>query len=368
MTLRVAVVLGTRPEAIKLAPVIRCLQGDSRFQVRVWLTGQHREMVQQVADRFGFRADRDLAIMTAHQTLTDIAARALTGLAPLYQTEALDWVMVQGDTSTAFVAALGAFYHKIPVAHVEAGLRTDDLWNPYPEEANRRLISQIASLHFAPTAEAVANLQRSGVTGNIHQTGNTAIDALLYAAAQNPPCPIPGLDWDRHRVILATLHRRENWGEPLTRIAQAWLTLLDRFPDTALLLPLHPNPVVRQPLQQHLGHHPRAHLVEPLDYFALVGALQRCYLLTTDSGGLQEEAPTLGKPVCVLRDTTERPEAIACGAAQLVGTETRAIVEAVGRLLQDPAVYQAMAVPRYPFGDGTAAQTIRDILAPSIPA
>ncbi|MFQ3679475.1 MAG: UDP-N-acetylglucosamine 2-epimerase (non-hydrolyzing), partial [Pseudanabaenaceae cyanobacterium] len=327
MTLRVAVVLGTRPEAIKLAPVIRCLQADERFQVRVWFTGQHREMVQQVADRFGFAADRDLAIMTAHQTLTDIAARALTGLAPLYQTEALDWVLVQGDTSTAFVAALGAFYHRIPVAHVEAGLRTDDLWNPYPEEANRRLLSQIASLHFAPTAAAVANLQRSGVTGTVHQTGNTAIDALLYAAAQHPACVVPGLDWEQHRVILATLHRRENWGEPLTRIAHAWRTLLDRFPDTALLLPLHPNPVVRQPLQHYLGDHPRAHLVEPLDYFALVGALQRCYLITTDSGGLQEEAPALGKPVCVLRETTERPEAIACGAAQLVGTETNPIVE-----------------------------------------
>ncbi len=356
--IRVCITLGTRPEAIKLAPVIAAFQQADWCQTQVVLTGQHREMVDQVMQLFQLTADHDLAIMQAKQSLTDITCRSLQGLEGLFQSLQPDIVLVQGDTTTAFAAALAAFYQKIPVGHVEAGLRTDELLNPYPEEANRRLISQITQLHFAPTTQAVENLQRSGVTGTIHHTGNTVIDALLTVAAQQPKCDVPGLDWQTHRVLLATVHRRENWGEPLTQIGEGFLQVLDHFPDTALLLPLHRNPTVREPLQAILGKHPRAFLIEPLDYADLVGAMQRCYLLLTDSGGLQEEAPSLGKPVLVLRETTERPEAIAAGTAKLIGTTTDSILTNAGQLLSDPAAYNAMAMAVNPFGDGHAAERI----------
>jgi len=354
----VSIVLGTRPEAIKLAPVIQCFQHCPDLETQVILTGQHREMVEQVMNWFGLRANFDLAIMQAQQTLTDITCRSLQGLQTLFTETAPDLVLVQGDTTTAFAAGLAAFYQKIPVGHVEAGLRTDDLWNPYPEEANRRLISQIAQLHFAPTAQSVENLKRSGVTQGIHQTGNTVIDALLSVANRNPDCPIPGLDWSEYRVILATVHRRENWGEPLQEIAASFLEILEQCPDTALLLPLHRNPVVREPLQAALGNHPRAFLTDPLDYPNLVAAIQRCTLLLTDSGGLQEEAPSLGKPVLVLRETTERPEAVTAGTAKLVGTDRTEIVRNTLALLNTPALYEAMATAINPFGDGQASDRI----------
>jgi len=360
---RVCIILGTRPEAIKLAPVIQVFQQDPRYDTQVILTGQHREMVDQVMALFDLTADEDLAIMQPQQSLSDIACRSLQGLEACFQRLQPDLVLVQGDTSTAFAAALAAFYQKIPVGHVEAGLRTNDLFNPYPEEANRRLISQLAQLHFAPTQTAVQHLQRSGVVGQIHHTGNTVIDALLAVASRQPPCPIAGLDWAAHRVLLATVHRRENWGQPLQGIIAGFLTILDKFPDTALLLPLHRNPVVRKPLLAHLGDHPRVFLCEPLDYGELVGALQRCHLLLTDSGGLQEEAPGLGKPVLVLRQTTERPEAIDAGTARLVGTDANSIVTAASELLSDPKAYEAMAQAHNPFGDGHAAQRILDIVS-----
>lgn len=362
MSIRVCITLGTRPEAIKLAPVIQAFQQSPYCQTQVVLTGQHREMVDQVMALFNLEADHDLAIMQAQQSLTDITCRSLQGLECLFQDSQPQVVIVQGDTTTAFAAALAAFYQKIPVGHVEAGLRTDDLFNPYPEEANRRLISQLAQFHFAPTPMAVANLQRSGVVGQIHQTGNTVIDALLTVAARQPACPVPGLDWSRYRVLLATVHRRENWGAPLQTIAQGFLKILDTFPDTALLLPLHRNPTVREPLQALLGNHPRVFLTEPLDYAELVGAIQRCYLLLTDSGGLQEEAPSLGKPVLVLRETTERPEAIAAGTAKLVGTAADTIAATAGELLSNPLAYEAMAIATNPFGDGQAAVRIRQII------
>jgi UDP-N-acetylglucosamine 2-epimerase (non-hydrolysing) len=350
--------LGTRPEAIKLAPVIQTFRKSSKFDTQVILTGQHREMVTQVMDIFGLSADRDLAIMQHQQTLTDITQRSLQGLEQLFRELQPQLVIVQGDTTTAFAAALAAFYQQIPVGHVEAGLRTDNLFNPYPEEANRRLISQLAQLHFAPTDLAVENLHKSGVTGTIYQTGNTVIDALLTVAKSQPACDIPGLEWGKYRTLLATVHRRENWGEPLERIAQGFLAILDRFPDTALLLPLHRNPTVREPLTQLLGSHPRVFLTEPLDYSELVGAISRSYLLLTDSGGLQEEAPSLGKPVLVLRDTTERPEAVLGGTAKLVGTDPDRIANMAGELLSDDRAYQTMANAINPFGDGTASQQI----------
>ncbi|MEQ9484141.1 non-hydrolyzing UDP-N-acetylglucosamine 2-epimerase [Coleofasciculus sp. F4-SAH-05] len=358
----ICITLGTRPEAIKLAPVIQQFQACDLFKTQVILTGQHREMVDQVMRLFQLKADRDLEIMQAKQTLTDITCRSLRGLEELFADINPQLVIVQGDTTTAFAATLAAFYQKIPVGHVEAGLRTDDLFNPYPEEANRRLISQLAQLNFAPTAKAVENLKTSGIVGEIHQTGNTVIDALLTVAKQEPQCLVPGLEWDKYRVLLATVHRRENWGKPLADIAQAFIQLLEQFPDTALLLPLHRNPTVREPLKQVLGNHPRVFLTEPLDYGELVGAIARCYLLLTDSGGLQEEAPSLGKPVLVLRETTERPEAIEAGTAKLVGTNPSQIVAAASELLGDAKAYQVMATAVNPFGDGYAAARIWEIV------
>jgi UDP-N-acetylglucosamine 2-epimerase (non-hydrolysing) len=360
--LRICIILGTRPEAIKLAPVIRAFQQDPEMQTQVVLTGQHREMVDQVMVLFELTADADLAIMQPQQTLTDITCRSLQGLEAHFQTTRPDLVIVQGDTTTAFAAALAAFYQKIPVGHVEAGLRTDNIYSPYPEEANRRLISQLTTLHFAPTTKAVEHLERSGVVGEIHHTGNTVIDALLTVANQRPDCPIDGLDWDQHRVLLSTVHRRENWGAPLQHIAQAFLTILNDHPDTALLLPLHRNPVVREPLTELLGKHPRVFLTEPLDYGQLVGAMLRCYLLLTDSGGLQEEAPGLGKPVLVLRDTTERPEAISAGTAHLVGTDTGTIIQEATTLLTDASAYETMAQAVNPFGDGQSSERILSIV------
>ncbi|MEB3214018.1 MAG: UDP-N-acetylglucosamine 2-epimerase (non-hydrolyzing) [Leptolyngbyaceae bacterium] len=357
-THRVCIILGTRPEAIKLAPVIQTFRACPTIETQVVLTGQHREMVAQVMDLFQIQPDEDLDIMQPKQTLTDITCRSLQGLQTLFQSLQPQLVIVQGDTTTAFAAAIAAFYQKIPVGHVEAGLRTDDLFNPYPEEANRRLISQITQLHFAPTPKAVENLKASDVVGAIHHTGNTVIDALLSVAKQNPECPVPGLEWGKYRVLLSTVHRRENWGEPLERIAQSFLKILDAFPDTALLLPLHRNPTVREPLTAMLGDHPRAFLTEPLDYGELVGAIQRSHLLLTDSGGLQEEAPSLGKPVLVLRDTTERPEAVTAGTAKLVGTQPHTIVAEATKLLSDPAAYEAMATAVNPFGDGHASERI----------
>ena len=354
----VTIVLGTRPEAIKLAPVIRAFQAATDFRTRVVLTGQHREMVSQVMDLFGLSADRDLALMAPRQTLTHVTCAALQGLKEEFTAHRPDLALVQGDTTTAFASALAAFYEQVPVGHVEAGLRTDNIFDPFPEEANRRLISQLGMLHFAPTEVSAANLRASGVVGDILVTGNTVIDALLLMAAEAPALELPGLDWHNQRVILSTVHRRENWGEPLRTIATGMLAVLERFPDTALLLPLHRNPTVREPLQELLGGHPRAFLTEPLDYQQLVAAMRGCTLVLSDSGGLQEEAPALGKPVLVLRRTTERPEAVTAGTARLIGTASEDIQRETARLLDDPEAYGAMARAHNPFGDGQASGRI----------
>lgn len=358
MSISVCVVLGTRPEAIKLASVIRELRQNSAIKTYVVLTGQHREMVDSVMELFQLTADRDLAIMKPKQSLTEITCNSMQGLEQIFKELKPDLAIVQGDTTTAFAAALAAFYQQIPIGHVEAGLRTDNILNPYPEEANRRLISQIAQFHFAPTKLAVANLQKSDVTGEIIYTGNTVIDALLTVANNNPPCEIPDLDWNKYRVLLTTVHRRENWGEPLKDIIQGFQTILANFPDTALLLPLHRNPTVREPIKEALGKSDRVFLTEPLDYKELVGAIARCHLLLTDSGGLQEEAPSLGKPVLVLRETTERPEAVSAGTAKLIGTNPDSIFNSAKELLENDEAYQKMATAINPFGDGKAAQRI----------
>ena len=355
---RVTIVLGTRPEAIKLAPVIQEFRACKALETRVVLTGQHREMVSQVMDLFGLSADLDLNLMAPRQTLTHVTCAALQGLRDDFQAFPPKLVLVQGDTTTAFAAALSAFYEQIPVGHVEAGLRTDNLLDPFPEEANRRLISQIAHLHFAPTKQSEANLQASGVVGRVLLTGNTVIDALLRMSERAPALSDLTLDWDAQRVILATVHRRENWGDRLKNIADGMLRVLDSHPDTVLLLPLHRNPTVREPLQALLGDHPRVVLTEPLDYDRLVAAMKGCTLLLTDSGGLQEEAPALGKPVLVLRETTERPEAVDAGTARLVGTDPTAIHREASRLLDNIDAYNAMAKAVNPFGDGKASGRI----------
>ncbi|MBD2137249.1 UDP-N-acetylglucosamine 2-epimerase (non-hydrolyzing) [Anabaena sp. FACHB-1237] len=359
---RIGIILGTRPEAIKLAPVIQVFKTCPELDVQVILTGQHREMVEQVMNLFNIQANHNLEIMQKQQSLNDITCRSLEGLETLFQSQKLDFVIVQGDTTTAFAAALAAFYQKIPVGHVEAGLRTDNIYNPFPEEANRRLISQITQLHFAPTTLAVQNLKNAGVLGEIYLTGNTVIDALLNVAKNQPECDIKGLNWLDYRMILATVHRRENWGKPLQNIAQGFLQILDKFPDVGLLLPLHRNPTVREPLKQILGNHPRIFLTEPLDYKELVSAIDKSYLILTDSGGLQEEAPSLGKPVLVLRDTTERPEAVTAGTAKLIGTNTDNILTAASELLSSTDIYDQMANAINPFGDGQAAKRILEIV------
>ena len=358
---RVTIVLGTRPEAIKLAPVIKAFRHCGALTTRVVLTGQHREMVTQVMDLFGLKADQDLGLMAPRQTLTHVTCAALQGLRDDFQAYPPKLVLVQGDTTTAFAAGLAAFYEQIPVGHVEAGLRTDNLLDPFPEEANRRLLSQLASLHFAPTTKAEANLQASGVVGQISVTGNTVIDALLLMAQTASEPKFDGIDWQHQRVILATVHRRENWGERLVQIASGIRQVLDRHDDMSLLLPLHRNPTVREPLQRLLGDHPRVVMTEPLDYDRLVAVMKRCTLLLTDSGGLQEEAPALGKPVLVLRRTTERPEAVEAGTARLVGTEPSSIVDEASRLLSDASAYEAMSRAVNPFGDGHASQRILDL-------
>ena len=362
----VCITLGTRPEAIKLAPVIQQFRQAADFKTSVILTGQHREMVDQVMQWFDLQADYDLEIMQPGQTLSDITCRSLGGLQDIYQDLKPDIVLVQGDTTTAFAAALAAFYEQIPVGHVEAGLRTDNILNPFPEEANRRLISQISRLHFAPTSQAIANLEKSGILGAAHQTGNTVIDALLTVAASEPDCPIPGLDWESKRVILSTVHRRENWGEPLQDILQGFLKVVTEFSDVAILLPMHRNPKVRGPIQDILGDHPQIFLTEPLDYPQLVGAMQRCDLLLTDSGGLQEEAPSLGKPVLVMRETTERPEAVDIGTVILVGTNEDLIVEKTLNLLNNEVDYKKMSKLHNPYGDGMASERIVEFIKKQI--
>jgi UDP-N-acetylglucosamine 2-epimerase (non-hydrolysing) len=358
----VCITLGTRPEAIKLAPVIQQFSQLEDFETKVILTGQHQEMVAQVMQLFRLKADENLNIMQPKQSLTDITSRSLQGLEQLFKKINPQLVIVQGDTTTAFAATLAAFYQKIPVGHVEAGLRTNDLYDPYPEEANRRLISQLTQLHFAPTELAVQNLKNSGVTGQIHPTGNTVIDALLTVAQQNPSCDVSGLNWQKYRVLLATVHRRENWGKPLNNILAGFKLILEQFPDTALLLPLHPNPVVRNPIKKALEKQPRVFLTEPLDYGELIGAIQRCYFLLTDSGGLQEEAPSLGKPVLVLRETTERPEAVEAGTAKLIGTNPEQIFLSAQELLANNLIYQKMSEAINPFGDGKASERITKIV------
>ena len=354
----ITIILGTRPEAIKLAPVILAFKNSKVVKVRLVITGQHKEMVNQVLEIFKIKPDRNLEIMTHNQTLTSITSKVLNKLKDEFNKFPPKIVIVQGDTSTAFAAGLAAFYSKIPVAHVEAGLRTNKLLDPFPEEVNRRLISQFSTLHFAPTKVSYKNLLKSGVMGNISITGNTVIDALLKTAQKNKSFDIPRLNWGEYKIILATVHRRENWGDKIISIAKGIKKILDHDNKIALILPLHRNTIVRKPLVEILSDHPRAFLTEPLDYEKLVFTVKSCKLVLTDSGGLQEEAPALGKPVLVLRDSTERQEAIQAGTARLVGTESESIFENCKSLLYNKDTYEKMSKSINPFGDGNASDRI----------
>jgi UDP-N-acetylglucosamine 2-epimerase (non-hydrolysing) len=356
---RILVAIGTRPEAVKLAPVVHALRRQPWAEVRVLATAQHRQMLDQVHGFFGITPDRDLDLMRPDQSLADLTARMLAALDPALAAESPDLVLAQGDTTTVMVTALACFYRQIPFGHVEAGLRTGDVHNPFPEEMNRVLVGRMANLHFAPTEGAACNLRREGIRADrVHVTGNTVIDALLWAADRVDT--VPFTPPAGKRLILVTAHRRENFGAPFESICAALRTLAD-CGDVRLLYPVHPNPNVRDVAHRMLGDHAAIDLVAPLDYPAMVAAMRACHLILTDSGGVQEEAPSLGKPVLVLRTTTERPEGVAAGAAKLIGTDRGAIVAAANELLDDEAAYAAMAGVANPYGDGHAAERIAEL-------
>lgn len=360
---RVLVIFGTRPEAIKLAPVIEALAVSTRLTPRVCVTGQHREMLDQMLALFEITPDHDLAVMRPDQDLFDVTARALLGLRDVLDRERPAAVLVQGDTTSALVAALASFYRQIPVGHVEAGLRTGEPYNPFPEEMNRRLTSHLATWHFPPTDRAAENLRREGVPAErIVVTGNTIVDALQEIVARLARTPVPpAVPPERlggRRLVLVTGHRRESFGGGMRNICQALHDLAERHPDVVIVYPVHLNPAVQQPVREILGAHPRIVLTPPLEYLPFVDLMRRAYLILTDSGGLQEEAPSLGVPVLVMRETTERPEAVAAGTARLVGTDRAAIVGAANELLDDAAAHQRMRAAHNPFGDGRAAARI----------
>jgi len=355
----VTIVLGTRPEAIKLAPVIKVFKECQLIKTRVIATGQHKEMVENVMDLFGIRPDKDLNIMQNKQSLSEITIRILEGIEDDFSKYFPSLVIVQGDTTTAFATSLAAFYKNIPIGHVEAGLRTNNLLEPFPEEANRRLISQLAQVHFAPSSKAVSNLKEAGVLGEIYLTGNTVIDSLMMISGSSQDLSLlEGVDLLASKIILVTVHRRENWGINLENICNGLIKLIEKHPDLKIILPMHLNPIVRKPLIDILGGIPSIILTEPLEYNYLISILKKCLIVLTDSGGLQEEAPSLSKPVLVLRDYTERLEAVEAGTARLIGTNSEDVFRETDKLLCNEEAYGLMAKAINPYGDGTASQKI----------
>ncbi len=363
---KVLFIFGTRPEAIKLCPLVRRMAQEEDFQVRVCVTAQHRSMLDQVLKAFGVRPDWDLDLMKPGQTLFESTARILAGLEPVLAAEAPDLALVQGDTTTTFCGALAAFYRRVPVGHVEAGLRTGDIYQPFPEEVNRVLATRLSTLHFAATERAAANLRREGVAEErIWVTGNTVTDAVLHVARELDSGRLRGRDWPEldpaKKLILVTAHRRESFGEGMERICRALARLADRE-DTQILYPVHLNPNVRGPVRRILGNRPNVFLTEPLEYVPFVDLMRRAYLVITDSGGVQEEGPSLGKPILVMREKTERPEAVAAGTVRLVGTDEERIVAEAAALLEDAEKYAAMARVHNPYGDGRASSRITGII------
>lgn len=365
---KILVIMGTRPEAIKLAPVIRALRANPLVSVVTCTSGQHRDMVRPVCDLFDVAIDHDLDVMSAGQTLDRLTARIIEALPHIFAAEKPDLVVVQGDTTTAFAGALAAFYQKVPVAHVEAGLRTHDLSTPWPEEGNRALIGRLATWHFAPTQAAHRNLLAEGVSGQIVTTGNTVVDAARLAAQQIKGArelqiaARLGLGQTQRPSILFTMHRRESFGAPAERMFHA-LAAITRQHDVDIIFPVHPNPAIREPAARILGSSPRVRLIDPLDYDEIICALQRCTLLITDSGGLAEEAPTFSTPALILRESTERPECVDSGNARLVGYDVDLLAALVSELLSRGEMFDAMAAAPNPFGDGHAADRIAAILS-----
>ena len=362
--IRVLSVFGTRPEAIKMSPLALELARREHIDPQVCVTAQHREMLDGVLSVFGVAPDYDLDIMRPGQTLADITSRVLSGLGGVFESARPDLVLVHGDTTTTFAAALAAFYAKIPCGHVEAGLRTFDRWSPYPEEMNRRLAGQLCTLHFAPTARNAENLRREGVEGGVFVTGNTVIDALAYTArGEGFSSPqLRALDFSGRRVIALTCHRRENYGQPMENIFAAVREIAERHPEVLIVYPVHLSPAVRECAGRLLGGVANIALIEPLDAVDMHRLMARSYLVMTDSGGIQEEAPALGKPVLVLRRETERPEAVEAGTVALAGTETADIVRLAETLLADGAAYARMAHAVNPYGDGHACRRIADAI------
>ena len=358
----ILLVFGTRPEAVKMCPLVNELRGRREVDTVVCVTGQHDQMLAQVLDAFSVRPDFDLAVMRPEQSLSDVTAFILQGLGPVLEQVRPDLVLVHGDTTTTFAAALACFYRHIPVGHVEAGLRTYDVERPYPEEFDRRAVDIISRWAFAPTERARQNLLREGLDpARVYVTGNTAIDALRTTV--RPDYSHPVLDWAADsRLVLVTAHRRENLGRPMAQVFRAIRQVTDAHPDVKVVFPVHKNPAVRQTADQVLGGHERIRLLEPLDVPDFHNFLSRSYLVLTDSGGIQEEAPSLGVPVLVLRDVTERPEGVEAGTLKLVGTQERTVAREFARLLDEPDAYQAMARATDPYGDGHACERIADVL------
>ncbi len=364
--LKVMTVFGTRPEAIKMAPLALELASRPEFDALCCVTAQHREMLDSVLNIFSLKPDYDLNIMEPRQTLSTITAKCLTGMDGVLEEARPDLVLVHGDTSTTFAGALAAFYHKIPVGHVEAGLRTYDKWSPYPEEMNRKMVGAIADLHFCPTPSNRDNLARETITQGVFLTGNTVIDALQTTVVKDFSFSediLNRIDYVNRNVILVTCHRRENYGQPMTNIMTALRRIADAFPDTELVYPVHLSPVVQEAAHTYLDRHPRIHLIAPLDVREMHNLMARCHLVMTDSGGLQEEAPALGKPVLVLRRETERPEAVAAGTVRLAGVEEETIFQMAAQLLSDRDAYNKMAHAVNPYGDGRACRRIADAIA-----
>lgn len=360
--IKVMIVFGTRPEAIKMAPVVLELQKHAdRIQTIVAVTAQHRQMLDQVLDLFQITPDYDLDIMSQGQTLYDITTKSLMGLKDVLAKEKPDLVLVHGDTTTTFAGALASYYQQVPVGHVEAGLRTGDIYSPFPEEMNRKLTGAIAAIHFAPTATAKANLLKENVNpSHIYVTGNTVIDALMTTVAGDYDFgdDLKDVDFHNHRVILLTTHRRENLGEPMRHIYKALRRIIEEIPDTEIVFPVHRNPLVRKVVEEELAGVDRIHLIDPMEYEPFANLMSLSSLVLTDSGGIQEEAPSLGKPVLVLRNTTERPEAVEAGTVRLIGTDKDVVYAETKRLLTDQAAYDAMSNAVNPYGDGKASQRI----------
>lgn len=360
--LKVLVAFGTRPEAIKMAPVIKALAADTAIDLKIAVTAQHRQILDQVLDLFDISPDYDLNSMSPGQTLEQITSRVLEGMSTICQIERPEMILVQGDTTTTFASALAAFYNRVDVGHIEAGLRTGNKLSPYPEEMNRRLTSTLADLHFAPTEVNRANLLREGVDdSSIAVTGNTVIDALHMTVDPSHEFEDPALgsiDFERKRVLLLTCHRRENWGAPMREIFRAIRDVAVRENDLEIVFPVHPNPTVREAAEAAFADLPAAHLIAPLGYQAFSNLMDRSHLILSDSGGVQEEAPALGKPVLVLRDTTERPEAVTAGTVRLAGVTYEEVSNSLSELLTDQAAYRAMAHAENPYGDGRAAERI----------